>query len=123
MGRLAHTVASTWPAAPTATPAVSKRLLILFDPSAGPCTCSDGKSNGDETDVDCGGGCATKCASGKGCLVGADCASGVCGSNWKCAAATGSACATAADCISGVCPPGTLICAAPACNDGVKNGA
>ena len=119
MGRLAHT-APSWPAAPDPTPALSKRLLILFDPSATACTCSDTKANGDETDVDCGGGCAAKCADGKRCLNGADCTSGVCGSNWRCAAGTGSPCSSPADCISGVCPAGT--CAASDCNDGVKNG-
>ena len=48
-------------------------------------TCSDGAKDGDETDVDCGGGCGPTCATGKACAVPADCAppntqceSGVC---------------------------------------------
>ncbi|MFO0757583.1 MAG: DVUA0089 family protein [Byssovorax sp.] len=59
-------------------------------------TCNDSTKNGAETDVDCGGSCATKCADGKACGVGGDCQSGVCTGN---------------------------VCAAPACGDGVKNGA
>ena len=55
----------------------------------------DGLKNGDESDVDCGGLAAPKCASGK-------------------------TCATADDCADGVCKDGT--CAAPAPDDGVKNG-
>jgi len=39
--------------------------------------CDDGLHNGDETDVDCGGGCDT-CPRGKGCKTKADCASGFC---------------------------------------------
>ncbi len=48
-------------------------------------TCSDGKKNQDETDLDCGGVCAA-CADGKGCLVADDCRSGSCVSG-KCMAA------------------------------------
>jgi hypothetical protein len=59
--------------------------------------CSDAVKNGTETDVDCGGTCATKCIDTKKCAVAADCASGVC---------------------DGV----ALTCTAPACNDTVKNG-
>ena len=40
-----------------------------------PDTCKNGKKDGGETDVDCGGSC-TPCVAGKGCIVGADCASG-----------------------------------------------
>ena len=59
--------------------------------------CDDGAKNGSETDVDCGGMCATKCAAGKLCAVGLDCASSVCGGGGFCLAAT--------------------------CGDGIKNGA
>lgn len=38
----------------------------------------DGKKNGDETDADCGGAKAPKCAVGKGCKTNADCASDAC---------------------------------------------
>ncbi|MBN1606540.1 MAG: hypothetical protein JW940_07890, partial [Polyangiaceae bacterium] len=59
-----------------------------------PC-CADYIQNGDETDIDCGGGDCEPCADLMMCEVGADCNSGVC---------SGSLCQT------------------PACNDGVKNG-
>ncbi len=55
----------------------------------------DGKKNGDETDVDCGGAVAPKCADGKGCKVAGDCTSGVCKGD---------------------------VCQAPKPDDGVKNG-
>ena len=44
-----------------------------------PCltSCTDGVQNGNETDVDCGGGCAA-CANGKKCNVAADCESTFC---------------------------------------------
>lgn len=41
-------------------------------------TCTDMIKNGDETAVDCGGSCTTKCAIGKACLVDADCATAPC---------------------------------------------
>jgi hypothetical protein len=41
--------------------------------------CSDGTTDGDETDVDCGGAtCSARCATGKACTTGTDCASGTC---------------------------------------------
>jgi len=55
----------------------------------------DGTKNGDETDVDCGGSRPEKCADGKGCKVGGDCASRVCKAS---------------------------VCAAPGPDDGAKNG-
>lgn len=59
--------------------------------AAGALTCqvpspTDKKKNGHETDVDCGGDGAPKCATGKSCLVGADCASLGCNYALKCAA-------------------------------------
>jgi hypothetical protein len=57
-------------------------------------SCSDDMQNGDETDVDCGGGCPA-CADGLGCMAAGDCDSGVC---------TGA------------------VCQLPACDDGVNNG-
>ena len=62
--------------------------------------CDDGLQNGDETDLDCGGGTCTPCADTLGCQVGEDCQSGVC-------------------CDAGACI-GT--CSAPSCTDGVQNG-
>ena len=48
--------------------------------------CDDMLQSGTESDVDCGGMCMTKCADGKMCNGGADCASGYCSMN-KCAVA------------------------------------
>ncbi|HET6584556.1 MAG TPA: hypothetical protein VFG69_13935 [Nannocystaceae bacterium] len=59
--------------------------------------CNDGMQNGDETDVDCGGSCPTKCDDGDMCLVGEDCS-------------------------STFCDPDTQTCTPPACDDGVQNG-
>jgi hypothetical protein len=50
-------------------------------------TCADAVKNGTETDIDCGGTCASKCADTKSCAVAADCVSSVCTAN-KCLAAT-----------------------------------
>jgi hypothetical protein len=111
-------------------------------------TCSDGIKNGDETDVDCGGGALSGCSSceeRKACSDAADCTSGVCTGN-VCVAAScsdgvkngletdqdcGGPCTTkcaddkrclvGGDCASGYCTAGG-VCATPACNDGVKNG-
>lgn len=52
--------------------------LVCKDNRCQAATCADGVKNGDETDVDCGGTCATKCAATSGCSFGNDCASGVC---------------------------------------------
>jgi hypothetical protein len=115
-------------------------------PWGGAGSCGDGVENGDETDVDCGGGCARKCGAGKGCETAADCDSGMCSANVcqspstcsdnlengsesdvdcgggcpkKCA--DGKQCVTASDCESGVCMD-AKVCAAPSCTDTVKNG-
>ncbi len=40
--------------------------------------CTDGKIDGGETDLDCGGVKCDGCTNGKSCLVGADCKSGYC---------------------------------------------
>lgn len=58
-------------------------------------TCTDGKKNGKETDIDCGGPTCPACADEKTCKSGTDCSSGVCTNS---------------------------ICQAPSCTDGVKNG-
>nr|PZN15303.1 MAG: hypothetical protein DIU78_25730 [Pseudomonadota bacterium] len=109
--------------------------------------CGDGLKNGSETDVDCGGSCSTKCDTGQGCAVAADCVSNNCtgpqGSR-TCAAPTcddgirnqgetdvdcggpncqdcadGRNCSAGSDCTSGVCGGG--ICQVPTCGDGTKN--
>jgi hypothetical protein len=46
--------------------------------SSGTCGCANGSKNTSETDVDCGGVCATKCAQGLKCLAGSDCTTGYC---------------------------------------------
>ncbi|MBX3211862.1 MAG: hypothetical protein KF850_07505 [Labilithrix sp.] len=68
---------------------------VCVDGACKAATPDDGVKNGDETDVDCGGSKAPKCADGKGC-VGAD------------------------DCESKVCASGS--CAAPSPTDKVQNG-
>ncbi|MDB4935039.1 MAG: hypothetical protein JWP87_2011 [Labilithrix sp.] len=125
----------------------------LCDNATKTCTapgCNDGVLNGNETDVDCGGSCSTKCAVAKTCAVGSDCASlscdagttkciaaacndniqnadetdvdcgGICAPANKCADTKG--CAAAGDCTSGVCNPGTKTCSVPVCTDTIKNG-
>jgi formylglycine-generating enzyme required for sulfatase activity len=47
-------------------------------------TCNDGKRNGDETDVDCGGKTCPRCTIGKHCTQATDCASASC-DNMQCA--------------------------------------
>ncbi|MEW5896558.1 MAG: hypothetical protein AB1668_02605 [Nanoarchaeota archaeon] len=44
-------------------------------------TCNDNIKNQDETDVDCGSSCPSKCAVGKSCNAGSDCSSGKCTNN------------------------------------------
>ena len=54
--------------------------------SAGTCanpSCTDGVANGNETDIDCGGGFCSKCLVGRGCSIAADCRSNVC-TNKRC---------------------------------------
>ncbi len=69
--------------------AATKHCLVAADCSSAVCvaidmgsvcaaaTCADLVKNGDESDVDCGGGC-NKCVLGKGCGAGTDCASTFC---------------------------------------------
>jgi hypothetical protein len=110
--------------------------------------CFDGVKNGTETDVDCGGSCAAKCANGKTCnsLVdcqSASCAAGVCaaivatctdgvkngaetdidcggGTCGKCA--NGKTCSGNTDCLSAGCVGGVCAVVAATCSDGLKNG-
>jgi hypothetical protein len=62
-------------------------------------SCNTTKKDGNETDVDCGGSCSTKCGNGLGCVTGTDCVNKVC---------TGST--------------GAKTCQAPTCSDNVQNG-
>jgi|GEM_PF-2247340 len=50
-------------------------------------TCSDGKKNQDESDIDCGGAVCRSCADGKKCVSAADCQSNSCTAGGLCAAA------------------------------------
>jgi hypothetical protein len=89
--------------------------------------CTDHVLNGGETDVDCGGGCPTRCALDKRCISGSDCKSaycnsGLCATGGSCgnnledgsetdvdcgggcpACANGKHCLTGTDCQSGQC--------------------
>jgi hypothetical protein len=98
--------------------------------------------NGDEVDVDCGGGCAL-CAPGQACTTHGDCAGGACvggvcaptctdavlgehETDVDCggidcpACANGSSCVVESDCESHLCTSG--ICEAASCSDSVKSG-
>jgi len=105
--------------------------------------CSDGQRNGTESDIDCGGTCQTKCATGLSCNAGADCGSTFCSATAKlcvddhcsdqarsadesdvdcggsCAAkcASGKACAGSLDCASG------FVCAGLVCTPSFVLGA
>src|SRR5262245_14127101 len=68
--------------------------LSLADRSI-PSGCSNGLTDGEETDRDCGGPACMPCEVGMACNVGRDCASGICINK---------------------------MCAAPTCNDTVRNG-
>jgi FG-GAP-like repeat len=55
---------------------------------AGTCTplpCFNDRQDGDETDVDCGGGTCRTCAGGRACSANTDCASGTCEASGTCA--------------------------------------
>ena len=109
---------------------------------------ANGVKDGDETDVDCGGSSAPACVDGKACVAAADCQSAVCTGN-VCQAPTstdgvkngtetdvdcgggaptnaprcqtGDACAETSDCAAVLCNAQNT-CAAPAFDDGIKNG-
>ena len=109
-------------------------------------TCKDGLTNGDESDIDCGGITCLPCAVGQACSKTEDC-DGVacargqcqapscddlllnadetdldCGGSCSTACADDQRCKVGADCVSGVCPTQTKRCAAPTCDDGAVNG-
>jgi hypothetical protein len=109
-------------------------------------TCFDNIKNGTEADVDCGGTCALKCATGGTCVTGSDCASTICTGNIctssapTCADGMTNGTETDTDCGGGICLPcGNSkscqassdcksvscvgnVCAATQCSDGAKNG-
>lgn len=110
-------------------------------------SCGDGKKNGEESDVDCGGAVCSACGVGKACAVGLDCETGIC-INTTCQAAVacsdgkknnletdidcggascapcpdGNSCITNLDCQLKSCVAGKCQLALPKCNDGQKNG-
>ena len=112
---------------------------------AQPANCMDNVKNGNETDIDCGGGMCAKCVDGKACKAASDCVSSIC-TNFTCAVpacndgvkngketdvdcgggtcakcVVGKTCTAASDCQSNMCTNG--LCSVPsACNDNVKNG-
>ena len=67
---------------------------LVADGCFGTQNCNDSTENGNETDVDCGGGgaCANKCAAGKECDVASDCLSGFCVDGVCCSTACTGAC-------------------------------
>jgi len=86
--------------------------VLNINPNGDP-TCADGKKNGLETDVDCGGDACGPCASGKECSNGADCRSGNCAPG----GCTSALCCQTEPSDAG--PPDALD---PICADGKKNG-
>lgn len=68
-------------------------------------SCHDGKKDGLETDIDCGGPTCAPCSPGQVCLGPSDCTSLVCSASTD----------GGADAAAGTCQ-------APSCTDGVKNG-
>jgi hypothetical protein len=68
---------------------------ILVDTSLSPAGCSNGRKDGDETDIDCGGNCKN-CENGEDCLLDSDCDSDYCDAD--------------------------LICSEAACDDDIRNG-
>jgi hypothetical protein len=106
-------------------------------------TCGNDRKDGEETDIDCGGGECDGCPTSARCERHADCASRVCRAGLcqqgTCDDATtngsesdvdcgqdctrceeGKACNTSADCQSEVCTGG--LCRPPTCHDGDQNG-
>lgn len=120
---------------------------VCVEGACAPASCSDGRSNGDESGVDCGARCPNRCLPAAPCGVDSDCASRSCEAG-RCQAAScedgvrnpeeadqdcggvcsrgcglGSTCATTSDCGSGsYCPEPTRVCTSVSCQDGVLNG-
>ncbi len=66
-----------------------------------PATCFDGQLNGNESDLDCGGSCAS-CNGLAACRTALDCSSGVCGVAGNCAPPASACPAAFAGCVSWV---------------------
>jgi hypothetical protein len=110
-------------------------------------TCDNGSLDGGESDIDCGGSCAT-CSDGAACNVNSDCSSGRCadalcaprascqdgvlnqdetaidcgGSTCSARCTASQACRADLDCSSGLFCGGAGLCAAPSCSDQSQNG-
>ncbi len=120
-----------------ATPAASDLAIVP--------ACMDGRKDGAETDVDCGGGSCSPCAVGKVCQGNGDCMSGTCigdtcraaptcddqiqngnetdvdcGGGTCAPCALGKRCNGNADCKANLCLGGLCV-AQPTCNDGLRN--
>src|SRR4051794_9615794 len=87
--------------------------------------CNDNIKNGDETDVDCGGGLCTTCNSGKACRLATDCRSKLCLDGACLAAAcddkTRNGSETDVDCGGPSCPPCTVNALCAGTNDCVSH--
>jgi hypothetical protein len=114
-------------------------------PTCVPVTCGDGRQDGDETGVDCGGSCLLTC-NGQSCDDSSSCASGLCQQNvclpatcadgsqdgnetgvdcgGSCLACLTGACTTNGNCASGLCGglPSSLTCIPATCADGSQDG-
>lgn len=108
--------------------------------------CDDGRRNGDETDIDCGGSCPARCEERKKCAEDRDCESGACDPNSRqciqascrdskknnresdvdCGGPSCSGCASGEDCLlpfdclSLACAQNK--CGEASCKDGLPNG-
>jgi hypothetical protein len=120
---------------------------------AGSCTvpstasCHNGVRDGNESDVDCGGGLCPSCSDGLGCNTLMDCETptceqGICGGTWVCSnlmqdgretdvdcggglcppCTGGLACVSNDDCLSELCADGICTARALTCDNGVKDG-
>ncbi|MEE2789338.1 MAG: hypothetical protein VX589_18515, partial [Myxococcota bacterium] len=119
---------------------------LCIDGRCADASCDDGVQNGSETDIDCGGAECAKCLDGQKCSSNNDCQDSACILN-TCSSCTdgiraghetdvdcgGSdcrpcavdrACVLPRDCETNNCLPvdNQLVCLAPTCEDGVKNG-
>jgi hypothetical protein len=108
--------------------------------------CNDTVRNGNETDVDCGGGTCPACPNGRICVGNSDCQSSICtggtcqaaptctdstrngtetdtdcGGGTCPACANGLRCLANSDCVSGSCSGGICV-AASSCTDNTRNG-
>lgn len=108
-----------------------------------PTSCTDGRPNGRETDLDCGGPDCPACATGGLCLTGADCDGRVCTAR-RCAAPTcqdgaqnggevgldcggpcppcAAGCQGPSDCDGGACVDGGCVGPGPSCPNGLRDG-